>query len=100
MAIDIINEFCYGKCPEGLEALVNETFESPLVMSTKLSINWTVWLYRNFGWIRRLVVGLPEKLANIITPSNIWTIIMMNVSPCLALFCCLLIYIVLGTYDR
>lgn len=80
MAVDIINEFCYGKCPEGLEALSGHTFESVLVTSTRCSINWTVWMYRNFGWIRGLVVNLPEKLANIITPSNTWTIIMMNVT--------------------
>lgn len=80
MAVDIINEFCYGRCPEGLEALVDDTFESPLVMSTRHSINWTVWMYREFLWIRELVVNLPEGLVNLVTPSNTWTVIMMNVS--------------------
>lgn len=80
MAVDIINEFCHGRCPEGLEALSDDTFESPLVMSTRHSINWTLWVYREFWWIRELVVNLPERLVNLFTPSNTWTVIMMNVS--------------------
>lgn len=99
MAVDIINEFCYGKCPEGLEALGDDTFKSPLVMSTRRSINWTIWVYRNFRWIRELVVNLPERLVNVVTPSNTWTIMMMNVSTCVTVFWHPLIYTVPGNYD-
>lgn len=82
MAVDIINEFCYGRCPKGLEALSDDTFESPLVISTRNSINRTVWVYREFWWIRELAVNLPKRLVNLFTPSNTWTVIMMNVSIC------------------